>query len=81
LALAAVRDRVNVVDATAVRRDLEGIRAQLNTIQGMKAKLTSISTATSDVRNGLDALRQGVIDRVASIEGNVADTPQRRLDP
>jgi hypothetical protein len=73
LALAAVRDRVNVVDAAAVQRDLEGIRAQLNTIQGMKAKLTSISTATGDVRNGLDALRQGVIDRVVSIEGNVAD--------
>jgi hypothetical protein len=73
LALAAVRDRINVVDAAAVRRDLDGIRAQLNTIQGMKAKLTSISTATGDVRNGLDALRQGVIDRVASIEGNVAD--------
>jgi hypothetical protein len=73
LALAAVRDRVNVVDATAVRRDLEGIRAQLNTIAGMKSKLTSISTATGDVRNGLDALRQGVIDRVVSIEGNVAD--------
>jgi hypothetical protein len=73
LALAAVRDRVNVVDATAVRRDLEGIRAQLNTIAGMKTKLTSISTATGDVRNGLDALRQGVIDRVVSIEGNVAD--------
>jgi hypothetical protein len=73
LALAAVRDRVNVVDAAAVRHDLEGIRAQLNTIAGMKAKLTSISTATGDVRNGLDALRQGVIDRVVSIEGNVAD--------
>jgi len=73
LALAAVRDRVNVVDAAAVRRDLEGIRAQLNTIQGMKAKLTSISTATGDVRTGLEALRQGVIDRVVSIEGNVAD--------
>jgi hypothetical protein len=39
----------------------------------MKAKLTSISTATGDVRNGLDALRQGVMDRVVSIEGNVAD--------
>jgi hypothetical protein len=73
LALAAVRDRVNVVDAAAVRRDLEGIRAQLNTIQGMKAKLTSISTTTGDVRNGLEALRQGVIDRVVAIEGNVAE--------
>ena len=62
-----------IVDAAAVRRDLEGIRAQLNTIQGMKAKLTSISTTTGDVRNGLEALRQGVIDRVVAIEGNVAE--------
>ena len=73
LALAAVRDRTDVVDAAAVRRDLDGIRAQLNAIAGMKSKLTSISTATGDVRNGLDALRQGVTDRVVSIEGNVAE--------
>jgi hypothetical protein len=73
LALVAVRDRADVVDAAAVRRDLDGIRAQLNAIAGMKSKLTSISTATGDVRNGLDALRQGVMDRVISIEGNVAD--------
>ena len=39
----------------------------------MKSKLTSISTATGDVRNGLDTLRQGVMDRVLSIEGNVAE--------
>jgi hypothetical protein len=72
LALAAARDHSDVVDAAAVRRDLDGIRAQLNAIAGMKSKLTSISTATGDVRNGLDALRQGVLDRVVSIEGNVA---------
>ena len=47
----------DVVDAAAVRRDLDGIRAQLNAIVGMKSKLTSISTATGDVRNGLDALQ------------------------
>jgi hypothetical protein len=80
LALAASRDHEDVVDAIAVRRDLEGIRAQLNAIVGMKSKLTSISTATGDVRNGLDALRQGVLDRVASIEGNVADVNSGRQD-
>jgi hypothetical protein len=78
LALAAARDRSDVVDAAAVRRDLEGIRAQLSAIAGMKSKLTSISTATGDVRNGLDALRQGVMDRVISIEGNVADVAAAR---
>jgi hypothetical protein len=77
LALAAARDRADVVDAAAVRRDLDGIRAQLNAIAGMKSKLTSISTATGDVRNGLDTLRQGVLDRVVSIEGNVADVAGR----
>jgi hypothetical protein len=80
LALAVSRDREDVVDAVAVRRDLEGIRAQLNVIVGMKSKLTSISTATGDVRNGLDALRQGVLDRVASIEGNAADVASGRQD-
>ena len=73
LALVAVRDRSAVVDAAAVRRDLDGIRSQLDAIAGMKSKLTSISTATGDVRNGLDALRQGVMDRVLAIEGNVAE--------
>jgi hypothetical protein len=73
LALVAVRDHADVVDAAAVRRDLEGIRSQLNAIAGMKSKLTSIATATGDVRNGLDGLRQGVLDRVVAIEGNVAD--------
>ncbi len=73
LALVAVRDRADVVDAAAVRRDLDGIRTQLDAIAGMKSKLTSISTATGDVRNGLDTLRQGVMDRVLSIEGNVAE--------
>jgi hypothetical protein len=73
LALAAARDHADVVDAVAVRRDLDGIRAQLNAIAAMKSKLTSISTATGDVRNSLDALRQGVLDRVVSIEGNVAE--------
>jgi hypothetical protein len=77
LALAAARDHADVVDAAAVRRDLDGIRAQLNAIAGMKSKLTSISTATGDVRNGLDALRQGVLDRVVAIEGNVADVTGR----
>jgi hypothetical protein len=77
LALAAARDHADVVDAAAVRRDLDGIRAQLNLITGMKSKLTSISTTTGDVRNGLDALRQGVMDRVIAIEGNMADVAGR----
>jgi hypothetical protein len=77
---AAVRDRPDVVDAAAVRRDLDGIRTQLNAIGGMKAKLTSISTATGDVRNGLDALRQGVLGRVVAIEGDVADANVARRD-
>jgi hypothetical protein len=80
LALVAVRGRADVVDAAVVRRDLDGIRAQLNAIVGMKSKLTSISTVTGDVRNGLDALRQGVMDRVISIEGNVADVAAKRQD-
>jgi hypothetical protein len=80
LALAAARDHAGVVDAAAVRSDLDGIRAQLNAIAGMKAKLTSISTATGDVRNGLDALRQGVLDRVVSIEGKVVDVATGRAE-
>ena len=71
---------MDVGDAAAVCRDLDGIRTQLNAIAGMKSKLTSISTATGDVRNGLYALRQGVMDRVVAIEGNVADVPAARVE-
>ena len=79
-AIVAVRGRADVVGAAVVRRDLDGIRAQLNAIVGMKSKLTSISTVTGDVRNGLEALRQGVLDRVIAIEGNVADVVTGRQD-
>jgi hypothetical protein len=80
LALAATRDHGDVVDVAAVSRDLDGIRAQLKAIQGMKSKLSSVANVTQDVRNALDALRQGVLDRVAAIEGNLADAAHDRSD-
>lgn len=73
LALAAVRGRADVVDAASVRRDLDGIRAQVQTIRAMKAKLSSISTATQDVSAQLESMREAVLECVASIEANVTD--------
>jgi hypothetical protein len=56
-----------------VRRDLDGIRAQVQTIRAMKAKLSSISTATQDVSAQLESMREAVLECVASIEANVTD--------
>jgi len=80
LALAAARGRGEVVDIVAVRRNLDGIRAQLKAIQGMKCKLTSIASATTEVSAALDVMRQGVLDCVASIEADVADIVDIRSD-
>lgn len=45
-ALDALREEPVEVDVVAVDQALDGIRTQLSTIQGMKASLTSITTAT-----------------------------------
>jgi len=67
-ALDALRDRPVEIDLAAVDHALDGIRTQLSAIQGMKASLTSISTATGRVTADLDGLRVGILRSVAGIE-------------
>jgi hypothetical protein len=67
-ALDALRDRPVEIDLAAVDHALDGIRTQLSAIQGMKASLTSINTATGRVTADLDGLRVGILRSVAEVE-------------
>ena len=67
-ALDALRDRPVEVDVAAVDHALDGIRTQLSAIQGMKASLTSITSATGKVSADLDGMRVGILRSVTQIE-------------
>ncbi len=71
LALATLREREVDVDAAAIGRALTGVREQLEAIRALKAQLTSVSTATKAVWNGLDQLRSGILARVAEAESEL----------
>ncbi len=71
LALATLDEREVEVDAAAVARALTGIREQLDAITRLKANLTSISNATKGVWTGLDALRNGILAKVAEAEAEL----------
>ena len=53
------------MDAAAIGRALTGVREQLDAIRALKTQLTSVSNATKAVWTGLDALRTGILTRVA----------------
>ncbi len=71
LALATLREREVDVDAAAIGRALAGVREQLEVVRAMKVQLTSVSTATQAVSTSLDALRTGILTRVAEAEAEL----------
>jgi hypothetical protein len=79
LALAQLREREVDVDAAAIGRALAGVREQLEAIRGLRTQLTSMSNATKAVWTGLDALRTGILTRVAEAEAElrVVESPVR----
>lgn len=52
----------------AIAEALDDIGHQLAAVQGMKAKLTSISTAARDISSAMDLLRAGVLRGVKAVE-------------
>jgi hypothetical protein len=68
LALASLREREVEIDAAAVAAALRGIREVMESTRALKARLTSISTATKDVWTGLDALQANVLQKVSIAE-------------
>ena len=71
LAVASLVEREVEVDAAAISNALNGIREQLDVVRGLKAQLTSISTATKAVWSGLDQLRSTILARVAEAEAEI----------
>jgi len=70
LAVAAARQSGgNCVDVEAVRRNVEALRRRLDTVRGMKTRLTSISGLSDEIRADLDGLRSELLASVAGIEG------------
>jgi hypothetical protein len=59
------------VDAEAVARALAGVKEQLDAIRSMKTQLTSVATVTRAVAEGLDAMRTGILARVAEAEAEL----------
>lgn len=71
LALAKLGERDVEVDAVAVSRALSGVREQLEAIRALKTQLTSVTTVTKAVAEGLDAMRVGILARVAEAEAEL----------
>jgi hypothetical protein len=71
LAVASLVEREVEVDAAAIRNALNGIREQLDVVRGLKAQLTSISTATKAVWSGLDQMRSNILARVGEAEAEI----------
>ena len=71
LAIASLRDVEAEIDVEAVRAALAAVRAELDTLKGIKATLTSIATSAAGLQLALDKLRDGVIARVAEAEEEI----------
>jgi hypothetical protein len=69
--MATLDEREVEVDAAAIARALAGVREQLEAIKTLKSNLTSISNATKGVWTGLDALRAGILVKVADAEAEL----------
>lgn len=70
-AVATLKEREVEVDAEAIRSALEGIRAQLGLVQGMKSTLTSIGNSSRDVTAKLDQIRDAILSRLAEAEAEL----------
>jgi len=68
VALATLDKVESEIDAASAQAALEGIRGQLDAIRALKSQLTSIGSASHQVSQGLDRLRDGVMARLTDAE-------------
>ena len=78
LALATLREHEAGVDAEAVGQALAQIRGQLEDIRSLKIKLTSISSVSKEVGDGLDRMREAVLAKVAEAEAELRAATGRK---
>ena len=76
LALVKLGERDVEVDAPAIARALTGVKEQLEAIRALKTQLTSVANVTKSVADGLDAMRAGILARVAEAEAELASRPR-----
>jgi hypothetical protein len=67
-AVATLAQREDTIDAARVLATVTAIRAELEALRGLKSSLTSISTTATDVKSGLDRLREAILARVTDAE-------------
>jgi hypothetical protein len=70
-ALMTLRDAVTEIDGEAVRSALTAVRAELESIKGIKATLTSIANNSAAVQACLDRLRDAILARVVDAESEL----------
>jgi hypothetical protein len=68
LAIASLRDVAAAIDVAEVQAALADVAAELQRVQGMKSRLTSIGTVAREVSQGLDDLRSGVQRHLRRVE-------------
>jgi hypothetical protein len=71
MAMAKLAEREVDVDAQAIAKAITGIREQLEQVRSLKTHLTSIAGTAKTVSDGLDAMRNGIIARVAEAEAEL----------
>jgi len=71
LALASLRESSVQLDVAAVQESLAEIQRAVGEVQSMKARLTGISKAASEVSDILDAMRLGVLRAVKDVEAQL----------
>jgi hypothetical protein len=70
-AIASLREAAAEIDGEAIRAALASVRAELDAFRGIKSTLTSIARGTASVQVSLDAIRDGIIARVAEAEAEI----------
>lgn len=67
-AVATLAEREQAVDAERVLAIVSAIKTELDALRGLKSNLTSISNTATDVKAGLERLREAILARVADAE-------------
>ncbi|MEP7158894.1 MAG: hypothetical protein ABI797_05670, partial [Chloroflexota bacterium] len=70
-ALASLATQTAEVDAGRLAQSLAALKAELDSVRGLKMQLTSIRTAAGEVALGLDKLREQVLLRVSEAESHL----------
>jgi hypothetical protein len=69
--VATTRGSAADVDAAAIHEALERVCAELDSVRGLKTRLSTIGTAAKAVNAGLDQLREAIVARIIEAEAEL----------